>query len=53
MEASLSGNINVFDAFFDVSTESFSNWRYIYNYIQEEKGFERPKKNLLSVIVPT
>ena len=53
MEASLPSNMNVFDAFFDVTTESFSNWRYVYNYISEEKAFERPKKNLLSVTVNT
>lgn len=53
MESSLPPNMNVFDAFFDVGSNSFKDWRYVYNYFIEEKAAERQKKNLLSITIPT
>ena len=53
MEASLPSNMNVFDAFFDVQSGLFQNWRSVYNYNNEEKSVERPKKSLLAVAVTT
>lgn len=53
LEADIPKDMNVFDIFFDVNSGAFASFKHVYNYIIDEKGYERPKKNLLAVTVST
>lgn len=52
MQSTLPENIDLFDMFFDVSSNAWRPWKHVYTYCLEEKtGFaERIRKHLLTTV---